>query len=115
MPVFHVNDPGHTRKAAPYRSTQLKPDRRLGWYELHLAAANLDRTRAFYETMGFRPAARDEASLTLQNRDCRIAFRLDQATPTETRLVFRQGDIEAIAANRPVRASASIAAPMACA
>jgi len=99
MPVFHVNDPAHTRTAPPYRSTRLKPDRRLGWYELNLAGADLDRTRAFYETMGFRLAARDEASLTLQNRDCRLVFRLDQAAPGETRLMFRQGDVPAIAAD----------------
>lgn len=97
MPFFFVNDPAHTRKAPPYRPTRLKPDRRLGWYELNLAARNLDRTWAFYETMGFSLTARGEASLTLQNRDCRLAFRLDKADPGETRMMFRQGDIAAIA------------------
>jgi len=99
MPFLFVNDPAHTRKAPPYRPTRLKPDRRLGWYELNLAARNLDRTRAFYETMGFSVTARDEASLTLQNGDCRIVFRLDKANPEETRIVFRQGNILAIAAD----------------
>jgi len=99
MPFFYVDDPAHTRKAPPYRPTRLKPDRRLGWYELHLAAADLERTRAFYEAMGFRLASLDDASITLQNRDCRIVFRLDKADPGQTRMVFRQGDIARIAAD----------------
>jgi catechol 2,3-dioxygenase-like lactoylglutathione lyase family enzyme len=97
MPFFFVNDPAHTRKAPSYRPSLLKPDRRLGWYELNLASADLERTRAFYEAMGFRVAVRDEASITLQNRDCRIVFRQDKASPGDTRMVFRQGDIAAIA------------------
>jgi hypothetical protein len=97
MPFFYVDDPAHTRKAPPYRPMRLKPDRRLGWYELNLAAADLERTRAFYETMGFGVAARDGASITLQNRDCRIVFRRDKADPGQTRMMFRQGDIVAIA------------------
>jgi len=97
MPVFHVNDPTHARKAPAYRPTRLKPDRRFGWYELNLASANLERTQAFYDAMGFRLVARDDASITLQNRDCRLVFRRDKANPGETRMMFRQGDIAAIA------------------
>jgi catechol 2,3-dioxygenase-like lactoylglutathione lyase family enzyme len=97
MPFFHVNDPAHTRKAPAYRPSRLKPDRRFGWYELSLASADPERTRAFYETMGFSPAGRNETSITLRNRDCRVVFRLDKANPGETRMMFRQGDIAAIA------------------
>jgi len=97
MPFFHVNDPAYARKAPRYRPTRLKPDRRLGWYELNLASADLERTQTFYGAMGFRRVDRDQASITLENRDCRLAFRLDRANPTQTRMMFRQGDIAAIA------------------
>jgi lactoylglutathione lyase len=99
MPVFFVNDPGHTRKAPAYRPTVLKPDRRWGWYELSLSAADLDRTWAFYQAMGFAVAGRDELSITLQNRDCRIVFRQDGGDPTRTRMTFRQGDTNVIASD----------------
>ena len=99
MPFFHVNDPTHTRKAPTYRPTRLKPDRRWGWYELNLASADLERTRAFYETMGFRLAGRNRASITLQSNDCRIVFHQDGDDPTQTQLAFRQGDLAVVAAD----------------
>ena len=99
MPFFFIHDPAHTRKAPRYRSNLLKPDRRLGWYELDLASTDLERTRAFYEAMGFKLAVRDEASITLQNSDCRIVFRREAAESGETRMVFRQGNLARIAAD----------------
>jgi len=98
MPFFFVNDPAYTRKAPRYRPGQLKPDRRFGWYELSLTSSDLERTRAFYAAMGFGVAARDKTSITLQNRDCRVVFRQDGGELTDTRMVFRQGDIPAVAA-----------------
>jgi catechol 2,3-dioxygenase-like lactoylglutathione lyase family enzyme len=99
MPINFVDHPGHAHKMPRYRPSRLKPDKRLGWFELSLMVRNVERSRAFYETLGFGHCQTDDGgrSVTLQNNDCRIALRQDVVDPAEARLIFRQGDIEAIA------------------
>ena len=99
MPVNFVDEPKYARKSPPYRPTRLKPDKRLGWFELSLVAQDIARSRAFYEKLGFRLAGTgdDGRSVTLQNNDCRIGLYQNVLDPAETQLTFWQGDVEAVA------------------
>jgi catechol 2,3-dioxygenase-like lactoylglutathione lyase family enzyme len=98
MPVNYVDEPAHAKKSPPYRPRMLKPDKRLGWFELSLVVQDVVRSRAFYEKLGFRlcDTGDEGRSVTLQNNDCRIALFQDGLYPAETQLTFWQGDIEAI-------------------
>jgi catechol 2,3-dioxygenase-like lactoylglutathione lyase family enzyme len=98
MPIDFVDEPAYAKKSPPYRPRILKPDKRLGWFELSLVVRNVARSRAFYEKLGFRLCDTGDAgrSVTLQNNDCRIALFQDVLDPPETQLIFWQGDVEAI-------------------
>lgn len=98
MPINYVDEPGHAKKSPPYRPTILKPDMRLGWFELSLVVADVARSKAFYEKLGFGLCDTGDGgrSVTLQNNDCRLALFQDVLDPPETQLIFWQGDVEAI-------------------
>jgi len=101
MPVNFPNDPAYTHKSPPYRPRRLKPDKRLGWFELSLDVADVERSVAFYGKLGFRPVGTNDEGpgATLQNADCRIALCRGGLGPARARLTLRQGDIEAIGQN----------------
>jgi len=106
LPVHFYNQPGHERKSPAYRPTILRPDKRLGWFELSLDVQDIDRSVAFYLKLGFRVASRSDEgmSATLQKGDCRIALYQGILNPAWakpggrlTQLIFRQGDVERVA------------------
>jgi len=71
----------------------------LGWLETSFDVADVGVTRAFYEKLGFRLVGVDDAgmSATLQAGDCRLAIYQGVLRPSETQLIFWQGDVEACA------------------
>jgi len=70
-----------------------------GWFEVSFDVKDIDRTRAFYEKLGFEVLGRDAGGrvVTLQKADCRICLYQGFLDPPETQLIFWQGDVEAIA------------------
>jgi catechol 2,3-dioxygenase-like lactoylglutathione lyase family enzyme len=70
-----------------------------GWFEVSLDVKDIDRTRDFYETLGFDVVgqAAEGRVVTLQKADCRICLYQGVLDPPETQLIFWQGDVEAIA------------------
>jgi lactoylglutathione lyase len=98
MPVHFVNHPGHEQVAPPREPTlPLDPDMALGWFELSLPVADIGRSYAFYEKLGYRPirGSLEERHITLQNRDSRIALYQGFLRPNEAQLIFWQGDVRA--------------------
>jgi len=73
----------------------------LGWFELSLDVKDIDRTRSFYEALGFEVVSLEFEGrvVTLQKADCRICLYQGFLDPPETQLIFWQGDVEAIAKN----------------
>src|SRR5215472_17320009 len=71
----------------------------LGWLETSFDVADVGVTREFYEKLGFRLVGVDDAgmSATLQAGDCRLAIYQGVLRPSETQLIFWQGDVEACA------------------
>jgi len=101
MPVHFVNHPGHEQVAPPREPTKpLEPDMTLGWFELSLPVAEIGRSSAFYEALGYRRVrgSLDERWVTLQKLDSRIALYQGYLTPDEPQLIFWQGDVRATAA-----------------
>jgi catechol 2,3-dioxygenase-like lactoylglutathione lyase family enzyme len=98
LPVNFYNQPGYERKSPRYRPTILKPDRKLGWFELGLVTADVGRAHAFYDKLGFQfVESNDEGrSVTLQSGDCRLALYQNVLDPAVNQLIFFQGDIDAI-------------------
>ena len=103
LPVQFYDQPGHERKSPRYRPTQLKPDKRLGWYVLSLDVADIERSLAFYLKLGFRAFSRDDKgrSATLYKGDCHIALYQGVLNPAWaraggrlTQLIFWRGDID---------------------
>jgi len=72
-----------------------------GWFELSLDVKDIDRTRDFYERLGFEVVgvASEGRVVTLQKADCRICLYQGFLDPAETQLIFWQGDVRAIAAD----------------
>jgi len=102
MPINYVDHPAHARPTPPYRPRRrLTPDRIFGGFELSLTVSNMERSRKFYGKLGFRPARIDDdrPGVTLENNDCRLALVQEASgrSPAGTQLVFRPGDIEAVA------------------
>jgi catechol 2,3-dioxygenase-like lactoylglutathione lyase family enzyme len=71
----------------------------LGWYELSLDVKDVERSSDFYAKLGFQlvGGAPEDGAATVQRGTCRIG--LYQGLSPETTLLFRQGDVEAIAAD----------------
>jgi catechol 2,3-dioxygenase-like lactoylglutathione lyase family enzyme len=82
----------------------------LGWLETSFAVADVARTSAWYETLGFRQVETNDngMSRTLQaGPDCRLALYQGVLTPAESQLIFWQGDVE-IYAQRLMTAGAEV-------
>lgn len=72
----------------------------LGWLETSYAVADVGRTSAWYEALGFRLVGTNDGgfSRTLQaGSDCRLALYQGILGPAETQLIFWNGDVEAFA------------------
>ncbi len=71
----------------------------LGPFEVGLDVQDIERSLAFYETLGFRVVDGAVANrfVTLENGDCRVTLYQGYLDPAETQLIFWQGDVEAIA------------------
>lgn len=72
----------------------------LGWLEVSFDVKDVQATRAFYETLGFRLVGTADAgmSATLQGGNCRLALYQGILGPAESQLIFWQGDVEGCAA-----------------
>jgi lactoylglutathione lyase len=72
----------------------------LGKFEVALPTPDLDRIVAFYEALGFVREGGDlEVGVAeLRRGDCRLCFYKGQLDPDRLRLIFWQGDVDAIAA-----------------
>lgn len=99
MPVHFINDPAHARPAPPSRPrADNEDDLTLGRFVLSLPVADIQRSLAFYDKLGFRrfDQGRDAHTATLYKRDCHIALYQGYLDPPEPQLIFWQGDVEAI-------------------
>jgi len=67
----------------------------LGWFEVSLDVKDIDRTRGFYEKLGFEVVgeAAEGRVVTLQKADCRICLYQGVLDPAETQLTFWQGTL----------------------
>jgi catechol 2,3-dioxygenase-like lactoylglutathione lyase family enzyme len=83
-----------------------------GWLETSFAVAEVARTRAFYEALGFVVVeTNDEGrSQTMVAGDCRIAIYQGVLDPPETQLIFWNGDVEGMA-EKLIAAGAEIVPP----
>ena len=71
----------------------------VGWLETSFAVADVGRTAAWYEKLGFQhvSTADEGKSRTLDAGDCRLALYEGVLNPAETQLIFWNGDVEACA------------------
>jgi catechol 2,3-dioxygenase-like lactoylglutathione lyase family enzyme len=72
----------------------------IGWLETSYAVADVARTSAWYEALGFQfvESNDDGMTRTLQaGSDCRLALYQGVLDPAETQLIFWNGDVEAAA------------------
>lgn len=99
MPVHFVNDPAYAREEPPYVPSRPAADPRLGWYELSLDVADVDRSVGYYRKFGFERV--DDGAVaskaTLQNGDCRISVYRGHFDAPEPQLMFWQGDVAGVA------------------
>ena len=72
----------------------------VGWLETSFLVADVARTAAWYEKLGFQQVdtADEGRSRTLEAGDCRLALYQGILNPAETQLIFWNGDVEACAA-----------------
>ena len=71
----------------------------VGWLETSFLVADVARTAAWYEKLGFQQVdtADEGKSRTLEAGDCRLALYQGVLNPAETQLIFWNGDVEACA------------------
>ena len=72
----------------------------VGWLETSFAVADVNRTSAWYEALGFRFVESNDEGMTrtLQGgTDCRLALYQGVLDPAEPQLIFWNGDVEACA------------------
>ncbi|THD62840.1 VOC family protein [Phenylobacterium sp.] len=95
MSTFYPQYLRHTRAAPSERPASLMIDRRLGWYEVGLPVAEMLRSVAFYETLGFKAVLREPNGkrVTMQNGDCRVGLFQGHLDPARVQLIFWQGDV----------------------
>ena len=81
----------------------------VGWLETSYLVADVDRTAAWYEKLGFQQVdtADEGKSRTLEAGDCRLALYQGILNPAETQLIFWNGEVEACA-ERLVAAGAEL-------
>ena len=70
-----------------------------GWLETSFVVADVDRTTAWYQKLGFQvvDTADGGRSRTVEAGDCRLALFQGVLDPAETQLIFWNGDVEAYA------------------
>lgn len=70
-----------------------------GWLETSFAVADVERTSAWYQKLGFQvvSTADEGKSHTLEAGECRLALYQGILGPAETQLIFWNGDVEACA------------------
>jgi catechol 2,3-dioxygenase-like lactoylglutathione lyase family enzyme len=71
----------------------------VGWLETSFLVADVARTAAWYEKLGFQQVdtADEGKSRTLEAGDCRLALYQGVLNPAETQLIFWNGEVEACA------------------
>ena len=71
----------------------------LGWFEVSLNVKDIERSLAFYQTLGVElvDGGVEQRTVTLQKGDCRIALYQGHLDPPVTQLIFWQGDVDGIA------------------
>jgi catechol 2,3-dioxygenase-like lactoylglutathione lyase family enzyme len=71
----------------------------LGWLETSFVVADVERTTAYYETLGFSVVgtADEGRCRRLEAGDARVALYQGILGPAETQLIFWNGDVEACA------------------
>jgi catechol 2,3-dioxygenase-like lactoylglutathione lyase family enzyme len=71
----------------------------LGWLETSFVVADVERTSAYYETLGFAvvDTADEGRCRKLEAVDARIALFQGILNPAETQLIFWNGDVEDVA------------------
>jgi catechol 2,3-dioxygenase-like lactoylglutathione lyase family enzyme len=69
----------------------------LGWFEAALNVADITRSRAFYETLGFELASAETRTAALHKDDCSVTLYQGYLDPDRPQLIFWQGDVQAIA------------------
>jgi catechol 2,3-dioxygenase-like lactoylglutathione lyase family enzyme len=71
----------------------------LGWLEPSFVVADVDRSTAWYEKLGFEvvDTADEGKCRTVEAGDCRISLFQGILDPAETQLIFWNGDVEAYA------------------
>jgi catechol 2,3-dioxygenase-like lactoylglutathione lyase family enzyme len=71
----------------------------VGWLETSFLVADVARTAAWYEKLGFQQVdtADEGKSRALEASDCRIALYEGVLRPAETQLIFWNGEVEACA------------------
>ena len=71
----------------------------VGWLETSYLVADVARTAAWYEKLGFQQVdtADEGRSRTLEAGDCRLALYQGILNPAETQLIFWNGEVEACA------------------
>lgn len=71
----------------------------LGWLETSFAVADVQRTSAWYEALGFQlvDTADGGKNRTLEAGECRLSLYEGILGPAETQLIFWNGDVEACA------------------
>ena len=81
----------------------------VGWLETSYLVADVARTAAWYEKLGFQQVdtADEGRSRTLEAGDCRIALYQGILNPAETQLIFWNGEVE-VCAERLVAAGAEL-------
>lgn len=71
----------------------------VGWLETSFAVADVERTSGWYQKLGFQlvGAADSGKSQTLEAADCRLALYQGILDPSETQLIFWNGEVEGCA------------------
>ena len=84
----------------------------LGWLETSFVVADVERTSAYYESLGFAVVGTADGGKcrTLEAGDTRVALFQGILGPAETQLIFWNGDVEACA-QRLIEAGAEIVRP----
>lgn len=70
----------------------------LGWFVVSLNVADIKRSLAFYQALGFQIANGSVESrvVTITKGNCRLALYEGFLDPPVTQLIFWQGDVDAI-------------------
>ena len=70
----------------------------LGWLETSFVVADVERTSAYYQALGFAvvDTADEGRCVTLEAGDTRVALFQGILDPAETQLIFWNGDVEAM-------------------